>query len=179
MKKFTTVSGTTVGQEKEVKIDEKQQKSLEFKHKVMKLMDDFLTIRAYGSARPEIMMETRIVGKEMFVVALQDLLTSEENKDVIRILESIKENSRDWKAIDDKIAELESMKRNLKLESQISSLIDKWGDDKDTLELQANKMLEKMNETKKASWLEALNKMRVTNESTKAESINLLLSVFK
>ena len=50
MKKFTTISGAQVGQEKEVKIDEKAQKINELKFQIMKLMDDFLTIQSYGSA---------------------------------------------------------------------------------------------------------------------------------
>jgi hypothetical protein len=62
-------------------IKNEEVEEIEFKNMVMKLMDDILSIRSYGSARPEIMIPTQIVGKEMFVEALSDLISKKSKKE--------------------------------------------------------------------------------------------------
>lgn len=96
MKKFTNISGSTVGIEPNpVEVSNEELKISHFKSEVLKLMNDFLSIRSYGSARPEIMIPTRIVGQEMFIEALTDLLAKKSNKQVIKTLESLKSRSND------------------------------------------------------------------------------------
>lgn len=180
MKKFTTISGAQVGQEKEVKIDEKAQKINELKFQIMKLMDDFLTIQSYGSARPEIMIPTRIVGKELFIEALQDLLEQEDNKKIIKVLESIKESSKDWKSIDDKIDELKETKRNIKIENKINSIVEKWGSDHGTLELFLNDFTKNMKLDKKNQILRTLEGMISREQSeVRSEKLELFRSIIK
>ncbi len=180
MKKFTTISGTQVGQEKEVKVDEKVQKLNEFKFQIMKLMDDFLTIQSYGSARPEIMIPTRIVGKELFIEALEDLLAQEDNKKIIQVLESVKENSKDWKSIDDKIEELKETKRNIKLENKINSILEKWGSDEGTFELFLNEFISNIKPDKKAQFNETIeNMLSVENSEDKNQKLKLFRDLIK
>lgn len=134
MKKFTNISGAKVGQEpKEVDLNKEEVELNEFKHSILKLMDDFLSIRSYGVARPEIMIPTRIVGKEMFVEALTDLLAKKSNKETIKTLESLKSINSDWKSIDDKIESIESSNSNIKEEKKIYDIIEKYGKDEDNL----------------------------------------------
>lgn len=129
MKKFSKISGEQVTEEPKVQVSEKQNELNEFKHQIMKLMDDFLAIQSYGSARPEIMIPTRIVGKELFVEALTDLLSQKSNDKSIEILESLKSISNDWKSIDEKIDSIKSDKKDIKEISKITSLIEKYNDE--------------------------------------------------
>lgn len=180
MKKFTTISGAQVGQEKEIKVNEKEQKLNEFKFQVMKLMDDFLAIQSQGSARPEIMIPTRIVGKELFIEALQDLLAQEDNKKIIQVLESVKENSKDWKSIDDKIEELKETKRNIKIENKINSIVEKWGSDEGTLELFINDFTKNMKVDKKDQIRKTLeNMISLENSEGKKAKLELFRNIIK
>jgi hypothetical protein len=129
MKKFSKISGEKISEEPKVQVSEKQNELNEFKHQIMKLMDDFLAIQSYGSARPEIMIPTRIVGKEMFVEALTDLLSQKSNDKTVDILESLKSTSNDWKSIDDKIDFIRADKKNIKEVNKITSIVKKYSDE--------------------------------------------------
>lgn len=133
MKKFSNISNVEVGKEPEVKVDEKLQKVEIFKHSILKLMDDFLSIRSSGSARPEIMIPTHIVGKELFVEALHDFLIQQDNKEIVTVLESLKSEVRDWKTLDDKIDEINKDKRNLLEERRLMQILERWDTDEDNL----------------------------------------------
>lgn len=136
MKKFTNVSGAKVGQEPvPVKISNEELEINEFKNSIMKLMDDFLSIRSFGVARPEIMIPTRIVGKEMFVEALTDLLTQKSNKDIVKALESLKSTNRDWRSIEEKIESINTEDSNIKEEKKINDILEKWGYDEESLKI--------------------------------------------
>lgn len=128
MKKFSKISDYEVPVPREEKVDEATGRREELRHRLLKMMDDLLSVRSYGSARPEIMIPTRIAGKEMLAEALVDLIESGGNKDVVRALEALKSTNKDWRSIDQKIEEL-SGTRNLKLERRIMEMVDKWGDD--------------------------------------------------
>jgi len=132
MKKFSNVSNVFVGKEPKLVEPTKQEAEvIQFKNEVMKLMDDFLSIRSYGVARPEIMIPTKIVGKEMFVEALADLITSKSNKEQIKALESLKSTNKDWKSIEDKIDSIEDINIDLKESKKINDLIEKYSDEED------------------------------------------------
>lgn len=168
MKKFTNISNSTVGQPKEIKIDEKVEKVNNFKHQILKLMDDFLRIQSYGSARPEIMIPTSIVGKELFIEALQDLLKEKESKEIIQILESLKEKTRDWQAIDEKIDEITEYKINKKRVKKINDHIEKWGHDDDLYENMSSKFAEKLPDSVKLETFKTLEYM-MNNSSSEFE----------
>jgi len=176
MKKFSNISNAQVGKEPEVKIDENQQKIENFKHSILKLMDDFLSIRSHGSARPEIMIHTHIVGKEMFVEALQDFLTQQENKQIINILESLKSDIKDWKLIDEKISEISSQKRDLTEERKISQILEKWGSDNDNLTVFVKEYRNKLNSEQILSKIRCLDQMIKTERNPEIQS---KLEIFK
>lgn len=176
MKKFSNISNAEVGKEPEIKIDENQQKIDNFKHSIIKLMDDFLSIRSHGSARPEIMIPTHIVGKEMFVEALHDFLTQQENKQIINILESLKSDVKDWKLIDDKINEIQNQKRDLYQERKITQILEKWGSDNENLSIFVKEYKNKFNDE------QIFNKVRCLNQMIKKEKnpeIQSKLEIFK
>lgn len=176
MKKFSNISNSEVGKEPEVKIDENKQKVENFKHSILKLMDDFLSIRSYGSARPEIMIPTHIAGKEMFVEALQDFLTQQENKQIISLLESLKWDLRDWKAIDDKINEIQEQKRNLIDESRITQILEKWGSDDENLSLFVREYKNKLDNQQIVSKVKCLEQMIKREKNIE---VQLKLELFK
>ena len=133
MKKFSNVSGSFVGEEKKPVVNNEQLELDNFKHSIMKLMDDFLSIRSYGVARPEIMIPTKIVGKELFVEALTDLLSKQGDKKTIKVLESLKNINTDWKSIDEKIEDIKGNRTDIKEEKKIKDILTKWGSDDDNL----------------------------------------------
>jgi len=143
MKKFSNISGVKVGEAP--KVVEQKDEVNEFKHSIMQLMDNFLTIQSYGSARQEIMMTTKIVGKELFVEALTDLLSQKTNERVVESLESLKSTVRDWKAIEEKIESIKTEKVNIKAENKINQIISKYGDDEGSLELYMEQYTSKLN----------------------------------
>lgn len=171
MKKFTNVSGAKVGQEPTpFKISNEELEINEFKNSIIKLMDDFLSIRSFGVARPEIMIPTRIVGKEMFVEALTDLLTQKSNKDIVKALESLKSTNRDWRSIEEKIESINVEDSNIREEKKINDILEKWGSDEETLKI----FLE--NHTSKIDSKEAYEKYELV-ESMLRKSDNPLLKV--
>jgi len=171
MRKFTIVSGAKVGQEPvPVKITNEELEVNEFKNSIMKLMDDFLSIRSFGVARPEIMIPTRIVGKEMFVEALTDLLSQKSNKDIVKALESLKSTNRDWRSIEEKIESINIEDLNIKEENKINNILEKWGYDEESLKI----FLE--NHTSKIDSKEAYEKYQVV-ESMMKKSSNKLLKI--
>lgn len=141
MRKFSKISDSPVPDVPQRPAESPQDSG--FRDKVMRLLDECLSIRSYGSARPEVMMTTRIVGKEMFVEALADLIDGDEKDKAIRALESLKSEVRDWKAIDEKIEEL-ATGRDRDMERTIADLVDKWGEDDETLAMCARMTCEKI-----------------------------------
>ncbi len=167
MKKFTNISGSIVGQEPiPVKITEEQSDINELKDSIFKLMDDFLTIRSFGSARPELMMPTKIVGKEMFVEALTDLLSQKSNKNVVKSLESLKSSNRDWKSIEEKIDSINMESINVKEEKKISEILEKYGSDEENLKFFLESYVKKLT-SKQAyeKYLIAENMIQKSNNS--------------
>ena len=134
MKKFSNISKVEVGQEPKPVEPSKQEVEInEFKLEVMKLIDELLSIRSYGVSRPEIMIPTKIVGKEMFVEALTDLLTKKSNKAQVKALESLKSTNKDWKSIEEKIESIENNNFDIKEVKKINDIIEKWGSDESNL----------------------------------------------
>lgn len=127
-KKFTKISGAVVGEKKEIKEEENTEVN-ELKYSIMKLMDDFLSIRSYGASRPEIMIPTKIVGKELFIEALTDLLSQKTSKEIVKVLESLKSSNNDWKSIEEKIDNINLEPSNIIEEKKINDIIDKYNEE--------------------------------------------------
>lgn len=112
MKKFSKVSGVEVNEEPKVN-NKKDQQIVALKSKIFKLIDDFLTIQSYGSAKRDLLNSSvKIVGKEMFADALLDFMADENLMNQIKALESLKQNNKDWETIDNKINQLETEKES-------------------------------------------------------------------
>lgn len=132
MKKFSNIT------ESKSKVS-KSDKNDQLKSAILKLMDNYLTIRSYGSARTELLNGAlAISGKEMFAEALINLINDKSVRDQIKSLESLKSITKDWQSIDskiDKLLETLGEKRSLKMMSEhankIKSLIKTYGENED------------------------------------------------
>lgn len=139
MKKFSAVSNIEAPKsepKKEIKND-----VVDIKGAIMNLMEDYLTIRSYGSARAELIGgQLKIGGKEMFVEALLDMVNNFTKEDKVQLLESLKNEIHDWQTLDGKIDEIKSESRDIKLESKIKNEISKWGNSGSLSEITRNKV---------------------------------------
>jgi hypothetical protein len=104
MKKFSGISKVKVNEEpKQTQPSKEEVSKIELKNSIMDLMNDFLRIVSLGGARKNILPHVQIDGKDLFVEALLDLLSSKEYKDKIVALETLKSESQDWASIDSQI----------------------------------------------------------------------------
>jgi hypothetical protein len=125
IKKFSNISGVKVNPEPT--IEPSKENGLDgIKSAINKLMDDFLSIRSYGSVSPVWRVPIKIAGKEMFIDALIDLISDKSLMDQLTLLESLKTQSRDWVLIDEKIDNISNtMNESIiskKLESHVSKI---------------------------------------------------------
>jgi hypothetical protein len=110
MKKFSSISGSKVGEEPKRQLSDEKSENLAIKAGIISLMDRLLTIQTNGSTRRDIIQSNvRITGKEMFAEALIDFLNDKSLSDQIKALESLKSENRDWISIDEKINTLNNM----------------------------------------------------------------------
>lgn len=108
MEKFSRITGQNIPQEPVKEITKEEKESLELKMGILALMDNFLSIRSYGTPRQELIEGNfKIDGREMFIEALIDLVKGESKKENIKVLESMRSETGDWYIIDKKIQELE------------------------------------------------------------------------
>jgi hypothetical protein len=144
MKKFSNITGQKVAEEPKIEI--KITEADIFKSKVMKLMDDFLRVQMYGPiTRYHVAGTMKVVGQELFLEALMDLLDSKSNGDKIKLLESLKSKISDWKVIDETIETISSQPTGLyKHKSAIKSLYNKYKSDSSLLIEQCEKSASKI-----------------------------------
>ena len=115
MNKFSRISGQKVNDLPKLIKSPEEMEIEQLKYGIMKLMDNCLTIRSYGSTRKHILEDTvKIAGKEMFVEALIDFMSDKSLKDSIEVLESLKSKNKDWKSIDEKIQDLNESINNVR-----------------------------------------------------------------
>lgn len=106
MKKFSNISNVKVSEEPKIEVKQLNEEEM-FKSKVMNLMEQLLSIRTYGPVDRYLRAGSiKVVGKEMFLEALMDLLKDKSSKDEKQILEALKGSVSDWEAIDSKIEEV-------------------------------------------------------------------------
>lgn len=138
MKKFSNITNQKVGQEpvkKETKINEEEA----FAQKLLNLMDECLRIQTYGPVDRYLRAGTiKIQGKEALVAAIMEALGEKSVKEATKLLESLKSKSSDWTAIDERIEEIQMAEnesnRMTDDEKKIANLVDKFGDDTETLQ---------------------------------------------
>ncbi len=161
MKKFSNITGQKVSQEpkKEVRIDEAQV----LKSKMISLMNQFLSISFHGSNDYRLLGGgSKIKGQEMLAEAILDLLNDKTIKETTKLLESLKSEISDWKAIDEKIEQINKEKTLISNRMKIKNLLEKYSSDNDTLILMVEKNSNKMKNEKTL-----LDYISIVSESTK------------
>jgi DNA repair ATPase RecN len=162
MKKFSKITNQKVSEEP--KIERKISESDTFKYQVMSLMDNLLKVQMYGPiTRYHVAGDMKVVGKEMFVEALIDLLDDKSKSDKVKLLESLKLKINNWEAIDEKIDELDQ-KSEFKYRNLIKSLYNKYKNDKNILMEQVEKG------SKRIKSIDSLEKRYKACESLYSES---------
>jgi hypothetical protein len=168
MDKFSKISGTKVSELPAMVTDKDKVKLEALKVGINSLIDNFLTLRYYGSAGRNIMENTvKIGGKELFIEALIDFMNDKSIEDQIKTLESLKGDTRDWQVIDNKINELfnsidenKKFNENKKQISKIKTLLDTYGDDGRFQQILEN-LVQKSNNSNEALLMsETANKMK-------------------
>jgi hypothetical protein len=119
MKKFSKITNVKVNEQKPVESITTELDLM--KAGVKKLMDSYLNVQMYGPVtRHERAGSVKVVGKELFLEALIDFLEEFTSKDKVKVLESLKSESKDWKLIDSKIDEIKESSNQIK-ESKLVS----------------------------------------------------------
>jgi hypothetical protein len=119
MKKFSKITNVKVNEQKPVETTTTELDLM--KAGVKKLMDSYLNVQMYGPVtRHERAGSVKVVGKELFLEALIDFLEEFTSKDKVKVLESLKSESKDWKLIDSKIDEIKESSNQIK-ESKLVS----------------------------------------------------------
>jgi hypothetical protein len=137
MKKFSSISGEKVNEEPKIKVNKDELEFLALKASVIKLMDNYLSIRSYGSSRAELLNNScKISGKEMFAEALIEFLSDKTLQDQIKALESLKSENKDWKSIDNKVNDLHNkisgisvLRENASQVKKIKTFLETYGED--------------------------------------------------
>jgi hypothetical protein len=170
MKKFSNISKVKVSEEPKVEVKQLNEEEM-FKSKVMNLMEQLLSIRTYGPVDRYLRAGTiKVVGKEMFLEALMDLLKDKSSKDEKQILEALKGSVSDWEAIDSKISEVEQKiaenkdkDKMIPHRNKLQSLYNNYGQDE---EMFMNMVQESCNKITKAdsAYLRGLTAEYMANE---------------
>lgn len=124
-KKFSGISKHEVASEP-IRVENKKEDSLKYlKFQLLDLMNDNLRIVSLGGARKNILPHVKIDGKELFVDALIDFLSTKEFKDKISALESLKSESYDWASIDRKVISIKESLDKKELKVKLKNTIQK------------------------------------------------------
>ena len=137
MKKFSSISGEKVKEEPKIEVNKDELEFLALKASVIKLMDNYLSIRSYGSARSELLNNNcTISGKEMFAEALIDFLSDKTLQSQIKALESLKSENKDWRSIDSKVNDLHNkiidlsvLRENASQVKKVKTFLETYGED--------------------------------------------------
>jgi hypothetical protein len=170
MKKFSNISNVKVSEEPKIEVKQLNEEEM-FKTKVMNLMEQLLSIRTYGPVDRYLRAgNIKVVGKEMFLEALMDLLKDKSSKDEKQILEALKGSVSDWEAIDSKIEEVnqkiaegQEKDKMIPHRNKLQSLYNNYGQDE---EMFMNMVQESCNKITKAesAYLRGLTAEYMSNE---------------
>ena len=117
MKKFSKITNQTVGEQKSL---EKKITEVDImRAKIYNLMENYLRVQMDGPVdKYQRAGLVKVAGKELFLEALLSMLEEYSTTKNIKLLESMKSETSDWKLLDDKIENL-----NLQLETIKGKLI--------------------------------------------------------
>ncbi len=170
MNKFSKISGQKVNELPKLIKSPEEMEIEQVKYSLMQLLDNTLTIRAYGSARRNILEDTvKIAGKEMFIEALIDFMSDKNYKEQIKLLEGMKGETKDWQAIDEKINEIHSkienvrnLKTNINQVKKIKMFLETYSGD-DRFETLLESYVSKLSDGKEAYLTSNLVKEMIKN----------------
>jgi len=105
MKKFSKITNQTVTEQKPV---ERKLTDVDIMRvKISNLMENYLRVQMYGPVdRHQRAGLVKVAGKELFLEALLSMLEEYSTGKNIKLLESMKSETSDWKLLDDKIENL-------------------------------------------------------------------------
>jgi hypothetical protein len=168
MKKFSNITGEKVSEQKPV--ETKVTESDLIKAGIMRLMDNFLNVQFYGPVtRYRVAGTAKVVGKEMLMEALFDMLEEFSTKDKVKLLESMKNESNDWELLDSKISELKLTLESIKdsklvpHKEKIKSLCNRYKNKEELLE-QVDKSISKI-KNPETSHLRGIAAQRLISEN--------------
>lgn len=170
MKKFSNISNVKVSEEPKIEVKQLNEEEM-FKVKVMNLMEQLLSVRTYGPVDRYLRAgNIKVVGKEMFLEALMDLLKDKSSNEEKKILESLKGDVSNWEVIDSKIDEVnkkisENQEKDKMIphRNKLKSLYNNYGQDE---EMFMNMVQESCNKITKAdsAYLRGLTAEYMANE---------------
>jgi hypothetical protein len=188
MKKFTNISGTQVGKEPQI-VEDKDLMTIELlRNNLLKLMDDLLTIRSYGSARAELLNGAlSISGKEDLVAAILDLIGDQNLRVKIDAMESLRFGMKDQLLLDNKVFEFSNIiecKKSLRKKKNIVSKISRFVENNQMswdFELLSEKFVSRIDNKNSANENAEVIGMMLKDEDYKyldSEKLNLLRNFY-
>jgi len=170
MKKFSNISNVKVSEEPKVEVKQLNEEEM-FKAKVINLMEQLLSIRTYGPVDRYLRAgNIKVVGKEMFLEALMDLLKDKSSKEEKKILESLKSEVSNWEVIDSKIdevnqkiAEGKEKDKMIPHRNKLQSLYNNYGQDEEMFMNMVQESCNKITNTETA-YLRGLTAEYMANE---------------
>lgn len=112
MKKFSKITGEKVAEMPEIINEITDYDVLKFK--IHKLMDNYLGVQMYGPiTRYSVAGSTKVIGKELFLEALMDMLDEFSSNEKVKLLENLKSESSDWKMIDSNVDKIKEHLNNI------------------------------------------------------------------
>jgi DNA repair ATPase RecN len=150
--------------------DKEQVKLQILKDSINGMIDRHLTIRSNGSVRKNIIENSvKIAGREMFIEALIDFMTDKSLEEQMKLLESLKGETKDWEALDNKIGDLENQieenkkfNQNTKYTNKIKTLLNTYGDDERFLSILEN-LVSKVEDVEEAKNMSEVAKQMKSN----------------
>jgi hypothetical protein len=138
-------------------------------------MEDLLSIETFGPIdRFQRFGLIKIKGQEILSDAIISLLDNNNIESQIKILETLKNDVKDWKSIDIKIDELNSCNIDYKLKFKIDKILEKYNNDEEFfLKVICEKMSKINNKTKLSSYLKYINNNLNISENIKIKINNI------
>lgn len=166
MKKFSKISNQKVNEEPKPEVKKIDEADV-IKHRMIDLMDKFLSIQTYGPIdRYQRAGLIKIMGKEMLAEAISEMLVDLSNKDKTKLLESLKTEIKDWEVIDNKIESLEKERPSLNNKIQLNKFLEMYGNDEELLiEITENKTSNIKDVKKLTDYTLLISESKLSNES--------------
>ena len=170
MDKFSKITNAKVNTPPQVVTDKDQVKLQLLKDNVNELIDRHLTIRSNGSVRRNLIENSvKIAGREMFIEALIDFMTDKTLEEQMKLLESLKGETKDWEVLDNKIGEIgnkikENKKfiSNNKFTNKIKTLLNTYGDDERFINILEN-LVNKVEDEQEAKTMSEVANQMISN----------------